>query len=411
MQNAHFDQVIDYGAPNEVCPDATNPSCVFPAPKISAMPNVDVAVISLEDDGKVGQVTNVIISRDQPNGKIVKIDDATLSATDVQFRAWDIDRWNGVTPWNAQPLPTALNTPSAKKATNFASPYPASLFKILVAWHVMKLVDSGQLTLATLVTDADGTTKTVAAWMDAMITYSDNGATRALLLKLHQMNQVDAMNAGFAALGLTSLQINGTDPATGGRWNPGSIDMNALDTAKLFLLIQGGKGTLWKSPNGAKITRAELSESSRTYLKGLLLDQGFHEVLSTGDMCGASYTTPGIPALVPSRWINPVDGTVTVDGIPYFQDVRPCNAAAEVTFAHKTGLTWNYGSDGGIVENLPGQAKRKYIVVMLSNLGFRYNDAEWATATINPCYDPGVCYTKQMAVLGRAIDNVLKAKE
>ena len=111
-------------------------------------------MISFEDDGKVGQVANVMISRDQPHGKIVKIDDSTLNARDVQFRAWDIDRWNAVTPWNALPLPTTLS---------------------------------------------------VADWMDAMITYSDNGATRALLLKLHQMNQVSAMNAGFAALGLTSL--------------------------------------------------------------------------------------------------------------------------------------------------------------------------------------------------------------
>jgi hypothetical protein len=228
------------------------------------------------------------------------------------------------------------------------------------------------------------------------------------LYKLQQTGDVSAMNAEFAKLGLTTLQVNGTDPVTGGRWNPGQIHMTALDTAKLLLIINGGKGTLWRAPDGSKVTADLLSPSSRQYLLGLLADQGFHEVLSTGNFCGASYAEPGIPAVVPSRWIDPADGTVTVDGIPYFQDVRPCNATAEVTFAHKTGLTWNYGSDGGIVNNLPGAPERHYIIVMLSNLGYRYADPRYASATVNPCFDPGVCYTQKFPVIARTIDNALR---
>ncbi len=409
VQSAQFDQLIDYGPVDEACPDATNPECVFPAPVIAAMPNVDVAVITLDRRGRVDDVANVIISRDQPHGKIVKIDERQMTARDVRFRAWDIDRWNGEVPWQQQPLPAALNTPRDRRTTDFASPYPASLFKVMVAWHVMQLVDDGTLALDTPLTDAVGSTLTLDQWMDAMITFSDNAATRALMFTLHQLGQVDAMNAGFGALGLTTLQINGTDPATGGRWNPGQIHMGALDTAKLFLLIQGGKGTLWRTADGRRVTSAEISDSSRSYLLGLLADQGFHEVLSTGNFCGASYAQPGIPALVPERWIDPSDGTVTVEGIPYGQDVRPCNETAEVTFAHKTGLTWNYGSDGGIAQNLPGQDDRTYIIVMLSNLGYRYNDPGYAEAATNPCFDPGVCYTTKMAVLGRTVDDFLKA--
>jgi hypothetical protein len=409
MRSAQFDTMIDYGPVGDACPDDTNPDCVFPAPQIATMPNVDVAVITLDERGRVDDVANVIISRDQPRGRLVSIDSKTMAPRDVTFRAWDIDRWNGDTPWDQQPLPTALNEPKRSR-TDFASPYPASLFKILVAWHVMTLVDDGKVALDAPFTDSTGATLTVAEWMDAMITFSDNAATRAMVFMLHQMNEVDAMNAGFAALGLTTLQINGTDPATGGNWNPGSIHMNALDTAKLFLLIQGGSGTLWRAPDGRRVTDAEMSDGSRAFLTGLLADQGFNEVLSTGNMCGAPYTTPGIPAVVPERWIDPADGSVTVEGIPYFVDVRPCNDAATVTFAHKTGLTWNYGSDGGIVESLPGEPERTYIIVMLSNLGYRYNDAEYASATVNPCFDPGVCYSKKFAVLGATIDEYLVAE-
>jgi hypothetical protein len=45
---------------------------------------------------------------------------------------------------------------------------------------------------------------------------------------------------------------------------------------------------------------------------------------------------------------------------------------------------------------------------MLSNLGYRYNDPQYATATINPCFDPGVCYTQKFPVIARTIDEALR---
>jgi hypothetical protein len=176
--------------------------------------------------------------------------------------------------------------------------------------------------------------------MDPMITVSDNWSTRALLKLLHDRNDFPAMHAELRDLGLATLQVNGTLPSSGRNWQPGQIHMTSMDTARLLWLIEGGSGTLWIRPDGSPVRATMLSASSRAYLKSLLDDQGFHEVLSTSNFCGAPNTRPGIPALVPARWVNP-DGTVTAGGYPYGQDVRPCQAAAEVVFAHKTGLTFN----------------------------------------------------------------------
>jgi hypothetical protein len=258
--------------------------------------------------------------------------------------------------------------------------------------------------------------------MDPMITYSDNQSTRALLRLLHERKEVDAMNEGFRRLGLGTLQINGTNPGTGGDWQPGEIHMTALDTARLLWLIDGAPDdyVLWQTPEGDPVTAAELSDPSRAYLKDLLAQQGYNEALTTanfgtyerrGVIYGAPNTLPGIPSLVPSRWINPQDGTVTVDGIAYGQDVRFYNRyIAEVSFAHKTGLTYNYGSDAGIVESLRGKPYRHYIIAYLSNLGYRYVDDVFADRKSYPFLEPvgGIAYTQRIPALGKAIDDGLR---
>jgi hypothetical protein len=177
----------------------------------------------------------------------------------------------------------------------------------------------------------------------------------------------------------------------------------------LLWLIDGARGNrvLWQRPNGLPVTSAELTDSSRSYLKSLLAAQGFNEVLSTSNFCGAPNTRPGIPAKVPLRWVDPNDGTVTVDEIPYGRDVRPCNAVAEVVFSHKTGLTFNYGSDAGIVHSLPSKPDRHYIIALIANLGYRYTDPVFASQTSFPCFDAvgGICYTQRIPALGKQIDN------
>lgn len=196
-----------------------------------------------------------------------------------------------------------------------------------------------------------------------MISESNNRDTCALIKRLHELNEIDAMNQGLKDLGLPSLQILGTDPATGGSWNVGKITTGAFDLAKLLTLIDGGKGTLFRTAGDRRVTREDLSDASRAVLKQALADQGFNEVLATTNWCGhklpfgpdVEYPARGIPTATPARWLD-ADGFATVDGIPYFQDTRPCNAAAQVVFSHKTGLTFNYGSDVGSSTNCPGSA-------------------------------------------------------
>lgn len=68
-------------------------------------------------------------------------------------------------------------------------------------------------------------------------------------------------------------------------------------------------------------------------------------------------------------------------------DIRAANAQAEVNFAHKTGWTFNYGSDAGIVTSLPGKPFRHYVIAFIANLGNRYTDEVFAARTTFPAFD------------------------
>jgi hypothetical protein len=413
VRAAGFGDVVDF--------DRQQPG--QPAPQVTYSPHVDVAVIELDRTGRAVAAANVQQSRDFPNGRIVPLG-RDLRALGTDFRSWDLSRWDDLTPeeFATTPYPPGSALVPGTRGVPFMSPYPASTFKLLVAVQVLRLVDRGRLSLSQRTVNQSpgaacieggslptaGDEPTVAQALDSMITFSDNTSTCLLLQQLHVLGQLDPssnkLNSAFARLGLPTLQVNGTDPLTGARWGVGSIDMTAMDTARLLLLLQGGRLSLERG-EGVK-PDALLSKRSRDLLLSLLGDQGFHEVLSTTNWCGLPYPQQGIPARVPSRWID-ADGTVTVDGIPYGQDVRPCNASAQVTFAHKTGLTENYGSDAGIVSALPGQDGRRYIVTVFTNVGYRYSDASQAATDGFPCFTGlGICYSEKFAQLGKAIDDL-----
>jgi hypothetical protein len=190
------------------------------------------------------------------------------------------------------------------------------------------------------------------------------------------------------------------------------MTMGALDTARLMLLVAGTKHELWRAPDGSRVTGdSGLSRASQAYYRSLLLDQSFHEVLSTGNLCGSSDAGPGIPALVPERWLDPETGNVVTTGIDFGYDARPCNEAAEVTFAHKTGLVSFSGNDAGIVKALPGQDGRWYVVAVHSNVGYRFGDPDWATSDPNACLGaPYVCYSRAYGRLGAAVDALVEAR-
>ena len=426
VRAAGFDKVYDWGADADTSDAAGVPT--------KNLPNVDVAVLDLLPGGAVRGVAHVLYSRDQPGGLVVPTDRRTLGSESVDYRRWSTAAYDSDAEYGG----TATLTGTRGAGTRFMSPYPASLLKSMVLYAVTRLADRGPIdpTKDYLYPGGDGglcgaatpETRTVDEWSRDMIETSSNRATCAMLTLLHGTvtadgTGVDFLNADLARIGLGSLQLRGTDRKTGTRWTPGEITMTSLDTAKLFLLFEGGKGTLWRTPTGRKVDAALLSDAGRARIQSYLAGQAFHEVLSTGNWCGHKtsftgdriYPSPGIPALVPAKWLDPDTGIVGVpsEGVFYATDARPCNAQAEVTFLHKTGLTTNAGSDAGIVRSLPGKPFRHYVIAVTSNLGYRYGDPELGSLRGNPCFSAAVdyvCYTERLAKLGGAIDTALAGR-
>jgi hypothetical protein len=421
VRDAHFDNVIDFGAGNEDGP------VNVPAKKIAHAPNVDVAVIQFDEQGRETGCADILLSRDYPNGLIVPLD-KNFGASSVRFLRWDIERSDGGTfsrdgkqlktkGWtNNPPLTDSDDLVSGRTNApyQFMAPYPASLFKLLIAFHVMRMIDAGKINLDSefiySVAGAKPEARKICDWLDPMITFSDNHSTAALLKMLHEQNEIEPLNREFRELNLPTLQINGTSAADGLSWQPGQIHETAFDIARLLWLIDGGAGILWHDANGKPVTAKLLSDSSRAFLKKLLAEQGFNEALSTANFSGAPNVRAGIPSRVAPRWINSSNGIVNVDGENFGVDIRAANSRAEVIFAHKTGLTFNYGSDAGIVTSLPGKPFRHYIIAFFANLGNRYADEIFATRTNFPCYDAvsPICYTQKIPALGKAIDDSLK---
>ncbi len=377
------------------------------AAPIHQTPNVDATVIELAANGRTLAAANVLLSPKYPNGKIVPLD-RNLSTEDVRWRKWDDAGWDA----NAG-QGTVDAVPGRENASmDFMSPYPASVLKLMVGYGILRLVDQGVITLdenyAYDRTGAPNTacglnvTKPIRQFFDEMQTVSRNESTCALIKLLHQKNAMDPLNQHFKDLGLPMLQLVKTRTVDGGGW--GNTQMNALDTAKLLLIVNGGPGTLWTAPDGTRVTKDLLSASSREFYLKTLGEQGLNQVLSTTNWCGRAYPAQGIKQRTAERWINPADGTMKVDHRVYGQDVRPCQTTAEVEYLHKTGLVDTAGNDAGIVNNLPGKARRHFIVVVHSNLGDRYSDAN------RPADPPGiypVAYTEKYATLGAAIDKLV----
>ena len=425
LQDAHFERVIDFGAGNENRPVKAHVNA--PAKTIAHTPNVNVAVIQLDAAGRLVDRACVLLSRDYPDGLVVPLDE-DLGASCVRFLRWDIERSDGGTfssddghqlstkGWtNNPPLTEAddLVPDRARAPYRFPAPYPASLFKLMVAFHVMRMIDAGGISLDSeyvyAIAGEETDARKLRRWLDAMITVSDNHATHALLKMLHDKNEIDPLNREFQKLNLPTLQINATDPKTGRGWNTAQISLTAWDIARLLWLIDGGAGEFWKDAAGRPVTARILSDSSRAFLKKTLSEQAFNDCLTTANFPGAKNVRPGIPSRVAERWINPASGHVVVEGQDYGVDIRAANARAEVNFAHKTGLTFNYGSDAGIVTSLPGQPFRHYVIALVGNLGHRYADDVFAARTNFPAFDAvhPVAYTQRIAALGKAVDDAL----
>lgn len=422
---AGFDQLVDF---NNVVDGV--------AQRQAALPNIDVAVIELDASGAVIGAANILYDRDNPGGYVVPIDRHDLAPKGVQFSEWNLDRFDNQSLWEAGPQPGDVVLTDGRKP--FMAPYPASVLKVMVGYSILRAVDDGLLPLdqklrftnvkgETCGSPAsnprgfkpkpqNGATATVRGWMDQMITVSDNYATCVLLQALYDVGRLDESNQHFAELGLETLRMQPRLPEVGSGWLSGTMTMGALDTARLLLIVSGAPGTLWSVGDRA-VTAAELSPSSRAFFLELLRQQSFNEVLNPVNRCGAPVTAAvqGIPSSVSSRWVQPHSGSVlTYDDdqvIDFSYDVRPCVAAAQVEFAHKTGLISVTGADAGIVTALPGQDGRRYVVAVQSSVGYRYGAPQWATSSPNACEgSPYICYPPAFGRLGKAIDDAVKAR-
>ena len=413
VRDAGFDQLVDY---TTVVDGVAQPA--------RALPNVDVAVIELDRRGHVVGAANVLYDRDSPEGHVVELDRRTLQPQDVRFTQWRGARWDDQADWDAGPEDSDVLAGPADASKEFMVPYPASVLKVMVAYGVLSLVDEGTLDLDQPVTyrrvgrqacayaPEISVRYTLDRWLEQMTTVSDNVATCVLLQLLHDTGGIERTNAEFARLGLTTLRMEPSQPEIGTGWSSGRMTMGALDTARLMLLVAGTKHELWRAPDGSRVTGdTGLSRESQDYYRSLLLDQSFHEVLSTGNLCGSQDSALGIPALVPERWLDPETGNVVTAGIDFGYDARPCNEAAEVTFAHKTGLVTFSGNDAGIVRALPGEDGRWYVVAVHSNAGYRFGDADQATSDPDACTGaPYVCYPRAYARLGAGVDALVEAR-
>ena len=419
VRDAHFEHVIDFGAGNDSHPIQPH--------TISQPPNVNVAVIQFGADGRMVDRAYVLLSRDYPDGLIVPLDD-NLGLSNLRLLRWDIERSDGGTfssednhpltakGWTNNPPLTAaddLVPPRTNTPYQFMVPYPASLFKSMVAFHVLRMVDTGKLSLDTeytyAITNAKPESRKIRDWMEPMITQSDNYSTAALVKMFYDRNEIEPLNQEFRELNLGTLQIDSVNPATGRGWKTDRVTMTAWDAARLFWIFDGGPGEIWQDTNHRPVTAKLLSDSSRAFLKKLLSEQGFNDALTTANLTGAKNVLPGIPSRVADRWINPTNGHVVVAGENYGVDIRAANAQAEVVYAHKSGWTFNYGSDAGIVTSLPGKPFRHYVVAIIANLGYRYADEVFASRNTLPALDPvsPITYTQRIPALGKAIDDAV----
>jgi hypothetical protein len=427
MTSAGFDRLVDY---NDVVDGLAQPQ--------RHLPQVDVAVIEMDQQGDVVGAANVLYGRDQPEGLEVPLT-RDLAQHGVRFSEWNLTRFDDPGgEWGAGPAPEEVLSAPDGWTQDWLAPYPASVLKLMVAYSVLRAVDDGVIRLDQKVayqkvrgqgcgaaasrprgfTPKPKTQGSVSvrSWLDQMITVSDNFATCVLLQQLFDRGRLAESNQHFADLGLSTLRMWPASPERGTGWLSGTMTMGALDTARLLLVVSGARGSasgeLWTAPDGSPVTSGELSASSRTLLLRLLGEQSFNEVLSTVNLCGSPDAVSGIPSTVPQRWVDPATRhVVTYDGdlvIDFGYDTAPCHEAAEVDFAHKTGLISVAGADAGIVRALPGQDGRWYVVAVQSSVGFRFGDAANAASSPNACEDaPFVCYPTPLGRLGAAVDEAV----
>lgn len=390
VQHTDFAQVWDYGPLfGQGCPSEQVPACLPLVGPIGRerFPQIDLSVVAANPPGCAPAVAKatVVFDRTHPDGVIGRHDPRTLELTNIRFRKWDEARWNGgrfklegsgasaaavrVTgterAWDAPyPADSQLGPGGrSESAVDFMSPWPASVFKLMVATHLLKLLDAGQtadgqpLDLATPIPlpaqepvalgAAAERTLTLRQALETMLQWSGNCATAALVRFLHahgemvQSPQLDAegfptaaplrsgINATLAALGLATLQMNRTVARTG-RWgNPAdnyaaqtasvaNNHMTSWDTARLLWLfseLPAAARPQWEVAPGQPVDVNFVSGPQKALLRELLRDSFSGSGLVNNRVCVPESPTspappadlqpvPGIPARLSARWLE-----------------------------------------------------------------------------------------------------------
>ncbi|MEY2987907.1 MAG: hypothetical protein RJB13_1428 [Pseudomonadota bacterium] len=483
-----FKNVIDLGPnfTNENCPK-DQPSCKHGRTSVGLekFPQLELAVIAFQPDCSETVVgSNAFYSRDYPEGIAAQFDQKTLAVKNVRMYKWEQERFDGgkiiaEAPWFKQqsgawkaPFPSnnLINKSAAKNAHQFMSPYPASVFKILVAIRVLqKLEEQGPLPIMLgqsftydfgTAAEEDDVTLSFQQFLDAMIQWSGNTATAAMIQYLHKIGDivestvkddagyplrdplVNRLNDTFRAIGLPALQMNrtrGVDGLWGNRadaYNAESsslshIHMPAWDTARLLWYMRTMADTplsehpTWHTDaqSTEHVNPFFISNEVKKYFWANLGNQLFHEVLSNTIHCEQNLGGPlGIPALMPLKWTNSSGLRLPLGNFPFHfppdelegnydftKKLSNCQRIAEVRFASKTGLTSVSGSHAGLVKGLSERGfRREYIVVLNSSLGSRFTDDERLDSErVIPCFDKTLCYSQRINQLGANIDNAL----
>jgi len=420
------------------------------APRFDPPPNLDLAVLALPP-GAPPVGANVLFSREFPEGWIAPIAPSAGPVQGLRFLA-DVREgpegtsvaWAPGSDWRQRPE-AAWRPLAGSGPRRFIAPYPASLLKLMVAVGVGHLVDTGRARWDEPWPHgpAQGAlAPTVAQWAQPMIETSSNEATSALVALLHARGLIvrrgwrpgsaegdadageetaNGLHALFEANGLHTLRLANTRP-DGGWFNRsgagvGQLQMTAWDTVRLLWRLSaplpgealdrpGAEPSVhqradpdtiappapWLAPDAPPLLQAD----SRARLWQWLRGQALHEVLSSTLVAGVPGWQPGIPALLPARWLRG-DGSGLAAGRVWPGDLRPQQARAEVCFAHKTGTTASYVSDAGRVLPLPGPdgrpgPGRRYLIALLSTLGSRHAPhpdlaTDWAVPRIGAAVD------------------------
>ena len=357
------------------------------APAFDPPPTLDLAVVAFPE-GHAPVWANVIVARGHHEGVVARIDDRAGPVEDIRYLVDPTDAqrrsiaWAPGADWTRWP---DLQTLHGTGPYRSIAPYPASLIKVMVAVGVGLLIDRGLCAWDEGWTWGDRLTpprtRPVRDWCDGMITESRNDDTSALVALLHARGLIRRTDQGevhnglhdaFRDSGLPTLRLAQTR-ADGGWLNRdgagvGHLQMTAWDTVRLMwrLLPAPPSAPPWLPGHAPAL----LQPATAAEIWRMLQDQALHEVLSSAVGVGLPGWRPGLPAQVPARWVGP-DGRVRAAGQHWPGDVRPLQARAEVTFAHKTGTTENYVSDAGWVQSRRPDGRR-YLIALLATLGSRH---------------------------------------